>query len=135
MSDRAVYRDPGYCPCGRPFCGVEVGTISRMDDMKKIKGVNVWPQAVDDSLFAHPEVDEYEIWLSDDAGEADVATARVMPKADIPADRQAAFVERIADGLRARIGIRFAVEIVPPGTLRHSEYKARRWHDQRDRVR
>ena len=123
-----------------PFGGGEGGAISRIDDMKTIKGVNVRPQAVDDALFAHPEVDEYEIWLTDDAGGADVATelggaGRVMPKAEIPAGRQAAFVERIADGLRARIGIRFAVEIVPPGTLSHSEYKVRRWHDQRERVR
>ena len=56
-----------------------------------------------------------------------------MPKADIPADHRAAFVDRIARGLRERIGFRFEVEIVPPGTLSHSEYKARRWHDQRGR--
>jgi phenylacetate-CoA ligase len=133
MSDRAVYRDPGYCDCGRPFCGVEAGTISRMDDMKKVKGINIWPQSVDDVMFGELEVDEYEIVLATDAGEADVATARVMPKSEIPADRQAALAARIADGLRRRIGITFAVEVVPRGSLQHSEYKARRWVDRRGR--
>ena len=133
MSDRAVYHDPGYCDCGRPFCGVEVGTISRMDDMKKVKGINIWPQSVDDVMFAERQVDEYEIVLTTDAGAADVATARVMPKSAIAADQQAAFAQAIADRLRRRIGIGFAVEVVAPGTLQHSEYKARRWKDERGR--
>ena len=133
MSDRAVYHDPGYCGCGRPFCGVEVGTISRLDDMKKVKGINIWPQSVDDVMFGEPLIDEYEIVLTTDAGEADVATARVMPKRAIAADQHAAFAQAIADRLRRRIGIGFAVEVVPPGTLQHSEYKVRRWKDERGR--
>ena len=70
MGDRAVYREPSYCPCGRPFVGVEIDTIARMDDMMKVKGVNVWPQAVDDVMFNLPETDEYQIVVSSNAEEA-----------------------------------------------------------------
>jgi phenylacetate-CoA ligase len=135
MSDRAVFREPGYCPCGRPFAGVEIGTIGRLDDMKKVKGVNVWPQALDDVLFGVPEIDEYQVVLRSDAAEADVATARLMPKQAIAADRADAFVADLGARIRERLGIRFEVELVPPGSLARSEYKARRWIDERARNR
>ena len=58
---------------------------------------------------------------------ADVATVRLMLKA-APAD---GVRERIAGALRERIGIQFAVEIVDD--IERSEYKVRRWHDERVR--
>jgi len=134
MGDRAVYRAPAYCSCGRPFSGVEIGSIGRLDDMKKVKGVNIWPQALDDLMFHIPEVDEYQIALTSSASDADVATARVMPKQAMAADRQAAFREDLSRRLRERLGIRFEVELLPPGSLARSEYKARRWIDQRTRM-
>jgi phenylacetate-CoA ligase len=133
MSDRAVYRSPAYCTCGRPFSGIEIGTVGRLDDMKKVKGVNVWPQTVDDVLFHVAEVDEYQVVLSSSASDADVATVRIMPKQVIGDDQQVAFIEAIGHQLRERLGIRFQVEMLPRGALQRSEYKARRWVDRRIR--
>jgi phenylacetate-CoA ligase len=134
MSDRAVYHAPKYCPCGRPFAGVEIGSIGRLDDMKKVKGVNIWPQALDDLLFHVPEIDEYQIVLSSNASDADVATARIMPKSPIATAEAAAFCERLGQRIRQRLGIRFEVELLPEGALQRSEYKARRWVDRRSRM-
>jgi phenylacetate-CoA ligase len=131
MGDVGVYRTPRYCPCGRPFIGVEVGTVERLDDMKKVKGINVWPQAVDEALFLHRGVDEYQVIVARDAGEADTITLQVMPKPDVAADQLGPLCQRIQDDLRRRIGIGFEVVSVPPGELKHSEYKARRWVDRR----
>ena len=130
LRDRAIWHEPGACRCGRPFTGLEMCSIGRLDDMKKVKGVNIWPQAVDDVMFAVDEVDEYQVVLTSDATEADVATVKLMPKSGV---RGEALPPRVASSLRERIGIRFRVEVVPPGTLRHSEYKARRWIDERRR--
>ena len=68
--------------------------------------------------------------LSSDQAEADIATVKVMPK-----DQRTAtdLSSRIASSLRMRIGINFTVDLVPPGTLEHSEFKARRWIDERHR--
>ena len=131
MGDRAVYHDPRYCPCNRPFAGVEIGTIARMDDMKKVKGVNVWPQAVDDILFEVPEIDEYQIVLSSRPDYGDAATARIMPNRQFTAAQVPDFVATVGTRLRGRIGISFDVELLPIGALAHSEYKARRWIDNR----
>jgi len=131
MRDRAVWREPRYCACGRPFAGVEVTSIARVDDMKKVKGVNVWPQAVDDLLFAEPLVDEYQVRLESDASEADVATVRVMPREALAGERAERFGTGLGARLRERIGIGFRVELLAPGDLARSEYKARRWVDER----
>ncbi len=131
MRDRAVYREAAYCACGRPFAGLEIASIGRVDDMKKVKGVNIWPQAVEDAVFAEPAVEDFEIVLASDAREADTATARVMPRGDIAAEDAARLEERLGETLRARIGIRFEVEIIAPGALARGDLKVRRWKDER----
>ena len=131
MGDAALYHDARYCSCGRPFAGVEVGSVARMDDMKKIKGINVWPQAVEEALFVNGGVDEYRVLLSRDDAQADVATVQVMPKPEVTADQLDDLCRRIRDELRRRIGIGFEVVNVEPGQIEQSEYKARRWIDRR----
>jgi phenylacetate-CoA ligase len=131
MRDTAVFHEGRYCACGRPYRGVEVGSIGRSDDMKKVKGVNVWPQAVEDVLFAIPEIDEYVVSLSTGPTGADVASVQVMPARAAAVGDAPAFADRVAARLRRRVGIRFDVVVVAPGTLARSEYKARRWRDER----
>jgi phenylacetate-CoA ligase len=134
MSDRAVYRHSRYCTCGRPFNGIEIGSVSRIDDMKKVKGVNIWPQALDDVMFHVEEIDEYQIVLSSSDTESDLATARVMPKRVLGAEQAASLTRQLGERLRERLGIRFQVEMLAPGALARSEYKARRWVDERSRM-
>jgi phenylacetate-CoA ligase len=127
LRDGGVFRPGAYCGCGRSFGGVEVASITRTDDVKKVKGVNLYPQAVDDVLYSFAEVDEYEIVLSSDARMADVAAARVMTRAAAPDG----LADAIGSALHRRLGIHFAVSLVDE--LPRSEYKARRWRDVRVR--
>ena len=131
MYDHAVYHEAAYCGCGRPYPGLEIASVSRLDDMKKIKGVNIWPQAVEGVLFAEPAVEDFEIVLASDAREADTATVRVMPRTEVAPDDAAALEARLGAALRDRIGIRFGIEFVPPGSLVRGELKVRRWKDDR----
>ncbi|MFP6731203.1 MAG: AMP-binding protein [Alphaproteobacteria bacterium] len=131
VNDRAVYHEGRYCPCGRSFAGVEVATISRGDDMKKVKNVNIWPQAVENVLFAEPEVDDFEILLASSAQEADTATARIMPREALEEGDEQALADRLGKALQKRVGIRFVVEIIPPGSLARGDLKVRRWKDER----
>jgi phenylacetate-CoA ligase len=100
--------------------------------MKKIKGVNVWPQAVDEAVFRHAGVEEYQVVLSRDESESDIATVRVMPKPEMMTQDTQSLCENIRRELRNHIGIGFNVTIVSQGQLSHSEYKARRWIDERN---
>jgi phenylacetate-CoA ligase len=131
VRDRAVYHEARYCDCGRPFAGVEVATISRTDDMKKVKNVNIWPQAVENALFAEPRVEDFEIVLTSDEHEADTATARIMPREALADGEAAGLADRLGEALRKRVGIRFDVRIIEPGGLKRGDLKVRRWKDER----
>lgn len=131
MRDTAVYREGRYCPCGRSYRGVELGSIGRSDDMRRVKGVNIWPQAVDDLLFSIPEIDEYFVTLTTSSTGADIGTLQVMPKNLAAISDPDAFAARVSAKLRERVGVRFEIVLVPLGTLQRSEYKARRWRDER----
>jgi phenylacetate-CoA ligase len=129
--DHAVFRAAGSCNCGRPFSGVEVGSIGRLDEMKKIKGVSVWPQAVEELLFGIAEVDEYQILLRRDAYEADTVTARLF--LNRPPDFEVAgeLRRRVAMLLRERTGLRFEIELAQRQPDVGVDSKARRWIDER----
>jgi phenylacetate-CoA ligase len=135
IGDRAIYREGRSCGCGRAFSGVETASIARTDDMKKVKGVNVWPQAVDDILFARPAVDEYQVVLGSAPDGGDVATVRVMPKTELSVQQTAELADGLSVDFHRQIGFRFNLEVVPPGGLDLNEWKARRWLDQRAHVR
>ena len=129
VRDGGVYRSSGYCACGRPFGGIQVASVGRTDDIKKVKGVNIYPQAVDDQMYAIAQVDEYEIVLSSNAAKSDVATARVMSKQALTIDEQSILRDTVRQRLKVTTGIHFEFELVD--ALDRSEYKARRWKDQR----
>ena len=131
VGDRAVYHEPGYCSCGRPFMGVQIASISRMDDMKKIKGINVWPQAVDDVMFQISEVAEYQVVLTSTHDGVDVVTVRAMTKEKLAARSAEVLEARVAGELHRRIGIHIDVDLRGPGEIQIDEHKARRWLDQR----
>ena len=131
INDRAVYHEGRYCACGRSFAGVEVASISRADDMKKIKNVNIWPQAVENALFAEPAVDDFEILLASSVQEADTATARIMLREALADGDVQDLADRLGDALRERVGISFDIEIMAPGSLKRGDLKVRRWKDER----
>lgn len=131
MKDLAVYHDGSYCGCGRPFCGIEIGSISRLDEMYRIKGINVWPQAIEQSIMAFPDIDEYEVELSSSADGSDIAELRFMAGREIDDEEAGELCNRIAEEIRRKIALRFQVRCLPPGSLSRSDYKAKRWCDNR----
>src|SRR5207237_10238278 len=59
-----VVKVPGSgCPCGRTFVLYEGGIRGRVDDMKLVRGTNVYPRAVEAIVREFPEIDEFQIHL------------------------------------------------------------------------
>lgn len=131
MKDLAVYHTGSYCRCGRPFCGIEIGSISRLDEMYRIKGINVWPQAIEQVVLGYQEIDEYEIILTTKPDGSDNAELRFMPKGELAPGQDAELCERIASEIRRKIALRFQVTALAPESLARSQYKAKRWKDER----
>ena len=132
--DRAIWRAPRACGCGRSFSGIEIGSVARVDDVKKVKGINIWPQAVDELVFARTGIEEYQVHLGTDAMASDVATLRVAPNGALGDAAKATLAKELTEALRRKIGIGFTVEVLVPGALPRSDYKARRWVDERAHI-
>lgn len=129
--DTAVYRAAGACRCGRAFSGIEIGTVARLDDVKKVKGINVWPQAVDETVFRFPEVRDYQVVLTTESGHGEIARIDFAPKQVLGAASSEALCEKLAARLREVIGISFQVREIPDESIPRSDHKVRRWSDQR----
>jgi phenylacetate-CoA ligase len=134
-NDKAVFLASDYCSCGRPFDGLKCGSISRYDDMMKIKGINIWPEAVDQIVLGRPEIYEYKGDLYVDEKGNEIAEIHLEFR------RGVSNKERIADevskSLREELKLGFVVkEWTAPTPLfsiiaRKNTGKAKRWADRR----
>ena len=106
------------CACGRTFRRLEGGILGRLDDMLIVRGVNVFPSAIEAIVRRFP-VGEFQIEVFRD-GELD--EVRVLVEVDGGADG----ARRVQDALRIGIGIRLDVAPVAAGSLPRFELKARR---------
>ena len=57
-------RAGGACTCGRGFDIYEGGILGRVDDMKIVRGTNVYPRAIEAIVREFPEVDEFQILIT-----------------------------------------------------------------------
>lgn len=131
LRDGAIFRKAGAHGGRRNFHGIEVASIGRIDDVKKVKGINLYPQAVDDLVFSVPEIEQYEVVISQTPSFADVATLNVTLRQPLDADGRDRFVARLGQLVKARMGINFEINVVEEIAV--SDYKARRWKDLRQR--
>ena len=115
--DRVRLAD-GPCPCGRTFVRLDGGVLGRLDDMLIVRGVNVFPSAIEGIVRRFPAVDEFQIEVFR-AGALD--EVRVLLEVD-----DTSVTVAVHEAFRADLGIRLEVSAVPPRTLPRYDLKARR---------
>lgn len=133
--DRVRWLAPGDCDCGRPLAGIEAGGVQRYDDMMKIRGINIWPLAMDRLILGFPEVADYRAVVhgGDDGREAVVLQIETdQPRvAGHPDD----LTERLGAAIRTNFGLGVDVTCVQPGAITtrapDAGGKVRRWTDER----
>jgi phenylacetate-CoA ligase len=121
------------CSCGRVFDLYAGGILGRVDDMKLVRGTNVYPRAIEAIVREFPEVDEFQTVITRE-GIRDEITLRIELHAELGPERS---FEQVADQLRAALaqaheGLNFRVEHAAAGELPRFELKAKRTVDQRD---
>jgi phenylacetate-CoA ligase len=120
---------------GRTYPFLPRGIYGRIDDMFVVRGENIYPSAIDDVVVADPDYGgEHRIVISRETA-MDSLAVQVEHRAGLPADAHAAWVARLAERLRAVLGIGATVVPVPPNTFDRTEFKARRVIDNRDLLR
>jgi phenylacetate-CoA ligase len=140
--DRARFYAGGCCACGRQFEGIEAGSVGRVDDMLRIKEINVWPEAIDDVIFARPEVVEYRGDLYVDPSGREIARILMQCRPEVPSDTRTRLYADLATAIQRRVGIHFLVEswegesLVDGMTGLSFDLKTRRrWNDRRAETR
>jgi phenylacetate-CoA ligase len=116
-----VQIDESPCRCGRTFARLPRGILGRADDMVVVRGVNVFPSAIEGVLREFSEVSEFRI---------EVSNTRSMVELKVLLDPQPGsdlgLAERVASRLNDRLLLRVPCELVPAGSLPRFELKARR---------
>jgi phenylacetate-CoA ligase len=121
----------GRCECGRNHPRALGGFLGRADDMLNVRGVTLFPSSVEDAIRRVPEAgNEFEIRLTREL-DLDVLTVRVEPAVALADGGTAELCRRIASEIVARCELRPVVEVVAPGTLPKTEFKAKRVRDLR----
>jgi phenylacetate-CoA ligase len=122
-------------PCGRTYPRLPNGVFGRIDDMFTIRGENIYPSEIDAVLnqLAHYG-GEHRIVITRDAA-MDELLLRV--ECDEPTQRggddaRSGFRAEVAHRLQTVLGIRTKVEIVEPGSIQRTDFKARRVIDDRE---
>lgn len=111
------------CRCGSSELALDGGILARGDDMVIIRGVNVFPTAVENVLRSC-DVAEYRV---------EVHTERALKELKVQVESEAGvedserLTDRVAIALQNALGFRVSVSCVPHGSLPRFEGKAKRW--------
>jgi phenylacetate-CoA ligase len=119
-----VKADPQPCACGRVELALAGGILGRTDDMIVVRGVNVYPSAVEEIIRAHDEVLEYQV---------QVGSVNSLTEMSIRIEAQPeckdvdALAARLEKSFQTQFALRVPVTAVPAATLPRFEMKAKRW--------
>jgi phenylacetate-CoA ligase len=110
------------CECGSHDLALEGGILGRLDDMVVVRGVNVYPSAVD-GILRTLNVAEYRVEIRTNRSLTELSV-QVEPSPD---QDSTGLAHRVEAALNSALALRIGVTIVPPGTLPRFEMKAKRW--------
>ena len=112
------------CVCGRSELALEGGILSRVDDMLIVRGVNVYPGAVDAIIRECGDVAEYRAQIST----VDALTELTLEIEPDPAcGNPSELGKKLGEAFFAALALRVPVMVVASGSLPRFEHKAKRW--------
>jgi phenylacetate-CoA ligase len=119
-----VQVEPGGCPAGHPGKWLPGGILGRSDDMVVIRGMNVFPSAIEQILRESGGIGEFRVTFYNEPEAMD--EVKVEVELERPTDARA-----IQARLRQRLGLRVRIVPLKAGILPRQTGKARRVVDLR----
>lgn len=101
---------------------LEGGVLSRVDDMVVVRGVNVYPSAIEAVVRQFPDIIEYMV-----EQKKEDAMDEIEVLIEAPADLAPRLLKRLESRLRDTFSLRIPVRLADSGSLPRHEFKARRW--------
>ena len=125
-----VVRDRTPCACGRTHARLLGGVRGRADDMLVVRGINLFPSAVEDVVRSLPELsDEYRIIIDKSVRNPDSGLLngiRLVVEAMSDSADKASLAARVAAEVKDKLKVRAVVDIQPLGSLARAQHKAKR---------
>ncbi len=112
------------CACGGVELALEGGILGRSDDMVVVRGVNLFPSAVEGIIRRFAGIAEYRVEIRNSAARAE---ACVLVEPDAECDDLEALAAEVQSALRTAFNLRIPVAAVRPESLPRFELKAQRW--------
>ena len=112
------------CECGRFDITLEGGILGRTDDMVVVRGVNIYPTAVEQIIREFEDVAEYQAHISKKGALSEMHIV-IEPRRD--ARHVAGLVASIEKALQISFSLRIPVTIAAENSLPRAELKAKRW--------
>ncbi len=107
---------PGRCACGGTHRRLE-RIFGRVDQMVKLRGVNVFPEAIGEIVGRDPRSNGEYLCIVESTGPSGQDELTVMVEATCEAGQWPMLAEALRSELKASIGLRIAVKIVAGGQL------------------
>ena len=127
--------NPDPCRCGRTMARMS-RVLGRTDDMIKVRGVNVFPSAIESILLGTDGLSpHYQIVVDRDNKHVDELEVRVEVTEALftqGAARMREIESEVRTTMRSRLAVAAKVKLVDPNTIPRSEGKAKRLVDLRD---
>ena len=112
------------CGCGRTFARFEGGLLGRTDDMVTIRGVNVYPTAIENVIRQFASINEFQVTVRMVNEMQDLEVQIEVASGNDPENVRT----RVELAIYHALSLRPTVKVADPGTLAHFEMKARRFH-------
>ena len=110
------------CRCAHLDLALHGGILGRADDMVVVRGVNVYPSAVEEILRSAGGVAEHRVRIS-----RDDALVEMSVEVEPETGGDNALAKRLAKAFQESLALRVPVKLVEPGSLPRFELKAKRW--------
>ena len=111
------------CDCGRTFARFQGGILGRADDMVVVRGVNIFPSAIENLIRQFDPVNEYQIRVVPHREMYELEIRLELAQEADLTSIQSAIESTISESL----GLRPAISVVPYGSLPRFELKAKRF--------
>ncbi|GAA3731655.1 phenylacetate--CoA ligase family protein [Salinactinospora qingdaonensis] len=123
-----VVRDSRPCPCSRTHARLVGGVRGRTDDMLVVRGVNLFPSAVEDIVRRTPgATGEFRIVVDPDVTDPETGyLTGIKLRVEALPETHRRLRGELAAAIRAELTVRALVEPLHPGELPRTTHKARR---------
>jgi phenylacetate-CoA ligase len=110
------------CPCGRTFARFEGGLLGRSDDMVTIRGVNIYPTAIENVVRQFGSVGEFQVTVTKQQEMQELEVHIEVLSANDAEDVR----KQVEQAIYRALSLRPIVKVAARGSLERFEMKARR---------